>query len=151
MKRLQITVNIKSSSGTPGVNISQRLPTSLCFSFASYKAIKQGRKKKKGKKTFPVTGKTPQSWQQPAGHSGMNEELGNPTGQSHCCSSPGPSHSPHRHCCRPYVVVVPCLQPFVYSCFFIFIFGHKEAMSLCNIMCGLRSFSLRGCLLYSVP
>lgn len=45
MRRLQITVNIKSSSGTPGVNISQRLPTSLCFSFASYKAIKQGRKK----------------------------------------------------------------------------------------------------------
>lgn len=55
MRRLQITVNIKSSSGTPGVNISQRLPTSLCFSFASYKAIKRGRKKKHNKTTKPIS------------------------------------------------------------------------------------------------
>lgn len=90
MRRLQITVNIKSSSGTPGVNISQRLPTSLCFSFASYKAIKRGRKKNttKQQNPFPVTGKTPLSWQQSVLRNTLQHyKLVSPSGQSDCCSS----------------------------------------------------------------
>lgn len=100
MRRLQITANIKSSSGMPGVNISQRLPTSLCFSFASYKAIKQGRKRRrkikepqknpnkttKQQKTFPVSGKPPLSWQQAVLRSTLQHcKLLSPSGCSDHC------------------------------------------------------------------
>lgn len=113
MRRLQITVNIKSSSGTPRVNISQGLPTSLCFSFASYKAIEQGREKNptKQRKTFPVTGKTPLSWQKPVLRNTLQHyKLVSPFGQSDCCSSASlPPCFPHKYCCWPFLA--PYLQP----------------------------------------
>lgn len=110
MRRLQITVNIKSSSGTPGVNISQRLPTSLCFSFASYKAIKQGRKKtqQNNKKHFLLLEKLlcPGSNQ----CSGIHYNITNWSvplvrviaALQHLCP-----HFPCKYCCWPSVA--PCL------------------------------------------